>query len=433
MFREESEGYSKLISELNQEFDENRSAASVMDIIKSLIGCFNLDPNRVLDVILESFETRLSKYRLFIQLLRSYMPNSTIISEVLGYKFRHFAENNEVTPFSLYQITALLLKYGVINLTDIYVWLSPLDSTITENWHKSIAEANEFVRKMNVILTNKDSDPVEPEQYNPEEGYMSNQKFGLCEALLKVGDWENSLTIINQLPEQCVLVHELIAKALADIVHVSIDRLYSTKCFNSKQKKSRLYDDKKLLKEIQANSYNDLLKHAFPMTKTLGPSLRFDTILINKLLRIMKKILTEMNVDNLNLPASGSDDEILYNEIINVLDSAIFPALSYLDCNCCVAEEIWLIVKFFPYSHRYSLYARWKNESYTIHPELIRRRGIAQKNIKALMKRVSKDNVKPIGRLIGKLSHCASGILFDYVSAYYISIFKNINICILFN
>uniref|UniRef100_T1GUM3 THO complex subunit 2 n=1 Tax=Megaselia scalaris TaxID=36166 RepID=T1GUM3_MEGSC len=354
LFREESEGYSKLISELNQEFDENRSAASVMDIIKSLIGCFNLDPNRVLDVILESFETRLSKYRLFIQLLRSYMPNSTIISEVLGYKFRHFAENNEVTPFSLYQITALLLKYGVINLTDIYVWLSPLDSTITENWHKSIAEANEFVRKMNVILTNKDSDPVEPEQYNPEEGYMSNQKFGLCEALLKVGDWENSLTIINQLPEQCVLVHELIAKALADIVHVSIDRLYSTKCFNSKQKKSRLYDDKKLLKEIQANSYNDLLKHAFPMTKTLGPSLRFDTILINKLLRIMKKILTEMNVDNLNLPASGSDDEILYNEIINVLDSA-------------------------------------------------------------LMKRVSKDNVKPIGRLIGKLSHCASGILFDYI------------------
>lgn len=404
---------------MNQEFDENRNAASVMDIIKSLIGCFNLDPNRVLDVILESFETRLSKYRIFIQLLRSYMPNSTIISEVLGYKFRHFAENGGETPFSLYQITALLLKYSVVNLSDIYVWLSPSDSTITENWHKSISEANELVRKMNVILTNKDAEPVEVEKYDPEEGYANNQKFGLCEALLKVGDWNNASTIINQLPEQCMLVHELIAKALADVVHVSIDRLYSSKCFNSKQKRSRLYDDKKLLKEIQANTFADLLTHAFPMVKTLGPSLHFDTILINKLLRIMKKVLTEMNVDNLNLPASGSDDEVMYNEIINVLDTAIFPSLSYLDCNCCVAEEIWSIVKLYPYSYRFSLYARWKNESFTVHPELIRRRGIVQKNIKALMKRVSKDNVKPIGRLIGKLSHCAPGILFDYVSIHF--------------
>lgn len=386
-----------------------------MDIIKSLIGCFNLDPNRVLDVILESFETRLSKYRVFIQLLRSYMPNSTIISEVLGYKFRYFAENGVDTPFSLYQITALLLKYSVIDLADIYVWLGPSDSTITENWNNSIAEANEFVRKMNIILTNKEAEPVEVEKYDPEEGYSNNQKFGLCEALLKVGDWNNASTIINKLPEQCVLVHELIAKALADIVHVSIDRLYS-KCFTSKQKRSRLYDDKKVLKEIQATTFNDLLTHAFPMVKTLGPSLRFDTILISKLLRLMKKILIEMNVDHLNLPATGSNDEIMYNEIINILDTAIFASLSYLDCNCCVAEEIWSIVKLYPYSYRFSLYARWKNESYTVHPELIRRRGLVQKNTKALMKRVSKDNVKPIGRLIGKLSHCAPGILFDYVS-----------------
>jgi len=41
---------------------------------------------------------------------------------------------------------------------------------------------------------------------------------------------------------------------------------------------------------------------------------------------------------------------------------------------------------------------------------------LAQRDIKALMKRVSKENVKQLGRLVGKYSHCAPGLLFDYVS-----------------
>ena len=71
---------------------------------------------------------------------------------------------------------------------------------------------------------------------------------------------------------------------------------------------------------------------------------------------------------------------------------------------------------------RYSLYGRWKNDTYLIQPKLIRRRGEAQKQIKALMKRVSKENIKPVGRLIGKLSHCSPGFLFDYVLYTYIYI-----------
>lgn len=51
------------------------------------------------------------------------MPGSSIICEVLGYKFRHFSESGS-TPTSLYQITAVLLKFSVINLNDIYSWVS---------------------------------------------------------------------------------------------------------------------------------------------------------------------------------------------------------------------------------------------------------------------------------------------------------------------
>lgn len=64
---------------------------------------------------------------------------------------------------------------------------------------------------------------------------------------------------------------------------------------------------------------------------------------------------------------------------------------------------------------RYCLYARWKNEAGERIPALIRVRGNSLQKIKHIMKRVSKENIKPQGRLIGKLSHAAPAFLFDYV------------------
>lgn len=121
LFREESEGYAKLITELNNESIQHTSPKKMLEIIKSLIGCFNLDPNRVLDIILESFEMRPEYHHLFIELLRSYMSNSDVICEILGYKYRYFADIE--TPRSLYIITALLLQFGLIRLEQIYKWV----------------------------------------------------------------------------------------------------------------------------------------------------------------------------------------------------------------------------------------------------------------------------------------------------------------------
>lgn len=121
LFREESEGYAKLITELNQDMNDAITVDSILELVKSLIGCFNLDPNRVLDIILESFETRPEHSDIFIPLLKTYMSDSCIICEVLGYKYRYFADYT--TPYSLYEVTALILKNKVISLDDIYKWV----------------------------------------------------------------------------------------------------------------------------------------------------------------------------------------------------------------------------------------------------------------------------------------------------------------------
>ncbi|CAO1439091.1 unnamed protein product [Diamesa hyperborea] len=423
LFREENEGYAKLMTELNKDFSEEVDEVNSLEMVKSLIGCFNLDPNRVLDVILESFEIRPERHELFIPLLKSYMSDSNIISEVLGYKYCNLSDGE--TPFSLYKVTALILQNDIIQLDDIYYWLTPLDDTLVQDWESEIADAKEFVRKLNIISTNKDKEPEEkePEVDNSHEKYKSNQKFGLCEALLSIGDWETARKLIEKLPEQCATVHEPLARALCNLIHIVIEPVYRVKCAiptNIRGKIISPHPNKK--SPSQVTKFVDLRKHAFPMLNTLGPSLHYDPVLLQKLLRITRTILTEMNVDSLSPPPVATAtiqqaDIALYYDIISLLESCILPALSYMECNCCVAEEIWSVMKYYPYNIRYALYSKWKNESYLSHPKLIRLRGDAEKNIKALMKRVSKENVKPIGRRIGKLSHCSPGFLFDYILA----------------
>jgi len=76
LLREETEGYSKLLTELfTTTADEPPTAEVVGDTfenIKALIGSFDLDAGRVLDVVLDVFATLLVKhYRFFVKLLRA--------------------------------------------------------------------------------------------------------------------------------------------------------------------------------------------------------------------------------------------------------------------------------------------------------------------------------------------------------------------------
>lgn len=38
-----------------------------------------------------------------------------------------------------------------------------------------------------------------------------------------------------------------------------------------------------------------------------------------------------------------------------------------------------------------------------------------QKSVKRIMQRISKENVKPTSRQLGKLTHSSPGLLFDYI------------------
>ncbi|XP_054259118.1 THO complex subunit 2 [Macrosteles quadrilineatus] len=409
LFREESEGYAKLCTELNQISSDN----NVLEHIKSLIGYFNLDPNRVLDVMLDSFEDRPEQVDFFIPLIQNYMSDSKTLAEVIAFKFSFYP--NSTIPHSLYIVTALMLQHGVISLDDIYPWLSPDDKIITRDWEKEIKKAKEHSRKLNILSAKHEKDSEQSEEKEDESDkfqHARNQKFGLCEALLEVGDWANCQVLSKRLPDFCVMDQPPIAKALCQLINSLIEPVYRKHSGLGPKIPGRpVPPPKSRLAPPQAFTLLDLRNDVMPMLYALGPALHQDPVLVYKIVRILRSAVEQAISDGVRYPSEDS----LYWDTISLLDLVILPSLSCMDANCCVADHIWNVVKLFPYQTRYSLYSRWKNETPLHHAKLLRRKTETQKKIKNIMKRVTKETIKPMGRHIGKLTHSAPGMFFDYM------------------
>uniref|UniRef100_A0A0P6J0X7 THO complex subunit 2 n=1 Tax=Heterocephalus glaber TaxID=10181 RepID=A0A0P6J0X7_HETGA len=420
LLREENEGYAKLIAELGQDLSGNITSDLILENIKSLIGCFNLDPNRVLDVILEVFECRPEHDDFFISLLESYMSmcEPQTLCHILGFKFKFYQEPNGETPSSLYRVAAVLLQFNLIDLDDLYVHLLPADNCIMDEHKREIVEAKQIVRKLTmVVLSSEKLDEREKEKEKEEEKVEKppdNQKLGLLEALLKIGDWQHAQNIMDQMPPYYAASHKLIALAICKLIHVTIEPLYRRVGVPKGAKGSPVNALQNKRAPKQAESFEDLRRDVFNMFCYLGPHLSHDPILFAKVVRIGKSFMKEFQSDG-SKQEDKEKTEVILSCLLGITDQVLLPSLSLMDCNACMSEELWGMFKTFPYQHRYRLYGQWKNETYNSHPLLVKVKAQTIDRAKYIMKRLTKENVKPSGRQIGKLSHSNPTILFDYI------------------
>ncbi|XP_021096187.1 THO complex subunit 2 isoform X1 [Heterocephalus glaber] len=420
LLREENEGYAKLIAELGQDLSGNITSDLILENIKSLIGCFNLDPNRVLDVILEVFGCRPEHDDFFMSLLESYMSmcEPQTLCHILGFKFKFYQEPNGETPSSLYRVAAVLLQFNLIDLDDLYVHLLPADNCIMDEHKREIVEAKQIVRKLTmVVLSSEKLDEREKEKEKEEEKVEKppdNQKLGLLEALLKIGDWQHAQNIMDQMPPYYAASHKLIALAICKLIHVTIEPLYRRVGVPKGAKGSPVNALQNKRAPKQAESFEDLRRDVFNMFCYLGPHLSHDPILFAKVVRIGKSFMKEFQSDG-SKQEDKEKTEVILSCLLGITDQVLLPSLSLMDCNACMSEELWGMFKTFPYQHRYRLYGQWKNETYNSHPLLVKVKAQTIDRAKYIMKRLTKENVKPSGRQIGKLSHSNPTILFDYI------------------
>ncbi|XP_055468107.1 THO complex subunit 2 isoform X3 [Psammomys obesus] len=420
LLREENEGYAKLIAELGQDLSGNITSDLILENIKSLIGCFNLDPNRVLDVILEVFECRPEHDDFFISLLESYMSmcEPQTLCHILGFKFKFYQEPSGETPSSLYRVAAVLLQFNLIDLDDLYVHLLPADNCIMDEYKREIVEAKQIVRKLTmVVLSSEKYDDRDKEKDKDDEKVEKppdNQKLGLLEALLKIGDWQHAQNIMDQMPPYYAASHKLIALAICKLIHVTVEPLYRRVGVPKGAKGSPVsaLQNKRAPKQVE--SFEDLRRDVFNMFCYLGPHLSHDPILFAKVVRIGKSFMKEFQSDG-SKQEDKEKTEVILSCLLSITDQVLLPSLSLMDCNACMSEELWGMFKTFPYQHRYRLYGQWKNETYNGHPLLVKVKAQTIDRAKYIMKRLTKENVKPSGRQIGKLSHSNPTILFDYI------------------
>jgi THO complex subunit 2 len=55
---------------------------------------------------------------------------------------------------------------------------------------------------------------------------------------------------------------------------------------------------------------------------------------------------------------------------LNIISQHLLPALAQTYSNPGLANELWGLLKLWPYTTRYALYGEWKNISYKTIPEL---------------------------------------------------------------
>uniref|UniRef100_A0A670ZXV4 THO complex subunit 2 n=1 Tax=Pseudonaja textilis TaxID=8673 RepID=A0A670ZXV4_PSETE len=346
-----------------------------------------------------------------------YMCEPQTLCHILGFKFKFYQEPNGETPVSLYRVAAILLQHNLIDLEDLYVHLLPSDHTILEEHRWEIGEAKQIVRKLTmVVLSSEKTEEKEKEKEKEEEKMEKppdNQKLGLLEAMLKIGDWQHAQSIMDQMPPFYATSHKPIALALCQLLHVMIEPLYRRVGVLKGAKGAPIPPLQNKRAPKPAEHFEDLRKEVFNMLCYLGPHLSHDPILFAKVLRLGKAFMKEYQLDGNK--QEDREKMILFSCLLSITDQVLLPSLSLMDCNACMSEELWGMFKTFPYQHRYRLYGQWKNETYNSHPLLVKVKAQIIDRAKYIMKRLTKENVKPSGRQIGKLSHSNPTILFDYI------------------
>jgi len=91
LLREESEGFSKLIFLLFETKFTKKNIKNYIDKIFSLIGFFDLDPNRVMDITISAFQNDCRNLN-FLEILK--LLNVNALPHVLGFKLSHLGNTN---------------------------------------------------------------------------------------------------------------------------------------------------------------------------------------------------------------------------------------------------------------------------------------------------------------------------------------------------
>lgn len=349
LLREDSEGYSHLIAMMEYYINYNNGSIQFNDKLTNLIGYFDLDPCRILNIILDILASSISFKHNDQQFIKSIIYNtlnlfpSSFISQVIGFRIQRSQKGTFMQHFCT--LIALLFRERIINsLGDIISHISPGSFVLEYIIHGLLLSG---LLQDAIGLLSDSHDGMYPLHY-----YMNA-------ALDNRSEWFISPYIMHQSP---------------------------------------IYFTKSDIKEWNS-SWNTGLDSALELLSFCS----------NPCLQLSKDIPLLLMI----LRAIKREKDITF--LFQFLKQYILPAISLIkNPNPALIYELWNVIESsFPDTKiRYQLY----KDQYDDHTSII-------DNSKKFLRRLSKENVKQIGRSISKycLYSCpipVFSIILDQIQAY---------------
>lgn len=386
-------------------------------------------------------------------------------------------DKDDVLPPNLIYLTALLIKIGFISLRDLYPHLWPLDENmdaIREARMKELAEKERMNRPgggANALMLAgaladdtlpnggraRETPAVKPDPASKtstvddtEESEKldepTDQKVQLLTCLLTIGAIPESLFILGRFPwlpeaypELLDLIHRIAHYSLKDVYNMagpvsSHDPVCSTKRvadldqngmpkgqvrlvqiptrkllrwpfpdkFDTNDNNSyRFYWDEWGDNIPICQSVNDVFTLCGTLLNYSGVNIGKDPSLLSKLARIGRKSLSDDH---------SQDNLTRWQDLLKRL---LVPALSMTKSNTSVVNEIYDMLRFYPVSVRYSIYAEWFEGQTSRLPAM--RTAFARARLETLstMKRISMTNLTTMARTLAKTAYASPGVVFS--------------------
>ncbi|KAI9098577.1 transcription factor/nuclear export subunit protein 2-domain-containing protein [Phlyctochytrium arcticum] len=489
LLREESEGYAKLITELFGRLPKlhdahlpsatggkstpaeakrlraqavNEHAQSVMRNITSLIGYFRIDPNRVLDIILDLFTANIADHwDFFLRLLEisPWAPRqdqrgqkaSSKCGQVLGFKFDWYNKKStgRNVPENLVYVAAVLIKHGLVQLGDLYPHLTPADEdipTVYKDYLDGLRKAEKTAGRFQVqelVGTLGDdaktstavTSQVKEDKVEAKKTTKVNQKAELVAALIAIGHVKTASTMIERQPRLVDLqpeISENLCRWLRELTgpwDTGISNRSLMPCgrvLGDRNRHCFFYEDWKSEMPVIRNAF-EFVQRLRMYLAYLGPYLYRDPILVGQLIRMGalhvtvadQRLKGQTTTQSVLTPQSlDAMDSVPYEKItgwLNIVVNYLLPAISQSGPNPANSQGLWQILKVFPYEKRYALYGEWKNRLYSDTPEMRVAKAGCERDCRYMISRLSKDSGKQSGRQIGKVVHSNPVVAFAYI------------------
>lgn len=430
LLREESEGFSKVLCLLHTGVTKDQLEATKTDLL-ALIGFFDLDANRVLDLVLDAYEMH-PQNDCFVDLLGSFKRES--LPHVLGFKFQFYMRSAEggaeqsKTPRSLYRLAATLIDKKLLDLDALFPHLAPTKAEIVTQAKAHFKKLEDKVKSFGKINLAAKADSAEDGDKDAEkdESANHNQVYGLIVGMLEIGCMQPAFEMIEWFRKQgvnpvaypplvhqmCVLVRSLISKLFEPLSLKSMGLVVpDTK---SKHKKavpalistvSSHSTDQSSTCIKPLTSYDELVSTVFPILEILSGQLHQDQFLFVQLLRVMCHMMEEKTKSG--VPVSTA----VMQQVRDLVVKSFFPALSLQTSNPSTAFQLWDLIKLFPFEQRYRMYQQWQ-EAYASSPEMQLMEAQSVQSTRAVMRRLTADRAKPSARSLTQSAHSNPLIVF---------------------